>query len=685
MAHYRDALECDPWLAEAHNNLGILLAEGGMFDHAAAHYRKALDSNPRFAEAHNNLGVALAGSDDIDGAEEAYLNALLANPGYAEAHNNLGSLYRTRGDDQRAAEHFRNALAIRPGYAEAHNNLGICLKSAGQLDLAFDHFQKAVAVSPNLAEGRMHLGSMLLARGAHEDAAEHFLAVLRITPDNFDALVNLGRCRLELGHADHALDHFRAAIELRDDPVTALAGAGLALRRLGRTDEAERHFRNALELKPSSVESLVGLGNLLVGVGRAEEAIALFLRAIEIKPNAPQPPNNLGLALGQLGRFDEAIAAFEQALEIAPDYADALNNLGNVQNAAGKFKLAERSYRRAIEIDPESPGAHQNFGMAQLLQGDFARGFDEYEWRWRSVEAPTRPLTQPLWRGEPLAGHGIVVWGEQGIGDEFMLGTVLPDVIAAADHCVFECEHRLVTLFRRSLPGATVIARGNPPAPEATARDVDLQAPLGSLCRWLRRGESEFAPPRAYLVADATKSDACRERYRALGDGLKVGIAWHSKTPRWGLVKSAPLAQWQAVLKVPGVDFFNLQYGDVGQEISAVEEALGVSIHQDREIDQMTDLDGFAAQIDALDLVISISNTTVHIAGALGKPVWTLLPQVPDWRWQLGRTDSLWYPRMRLFRQPAHGAWQPVLENVAAELSGRAAQSELAFSGRRDR
>ena len=256
-----------------------------------------------------------------------------------------------------------------------------------------------------------------------------------------------------------------------------------------------------------------------------------------------------------------------------------------------------------------------------------------------------------------------------------MLGTLLPEIIAAAGHCVFECEHRLVPLFARSLPGATVVPRATPAHGATLAPGIEMQSSLGGLCRYLRLDANKFAQPRGYIRADPDKVAAIRSRYAALGSGLKVGIAWRSKTPRWGVVKSAPLAAWRPLLGLSGAHFVNLQYGDVADELAALESETGVRVHQDGEIDQMASLDDFAAQIDALDLVISISNTTVHIAGALGKPVWTMLPHVPAWRWQLERQDTLWYPAMRLFRQPTHGAWAPLLGTVAkalAELRDRA-------------
>jgi hypothetical protein len=242
---------------------------------------------------------------------------------------------------------------------------------------------------------------------------------------------------------------------------------------------------------------------------------------------------------------------------------------------------------------------------------------------------------------------------------------------------VVEVDARLVPLFARSFARAEVVARRTPPEAHPAPGEVELQVALGSLCRWRRRKAASFASPRAYLAADAAKVAVIRARYRdVLGPGFKVGIAWRSKTPRWGTVKSAPLAAWAPLLREEqqGVRFVNLQYGEVAADLARIEREFGVRVFDDAEIDQMASLDDFAAQVAALDLVISISNTTVHMAGALGCEVWTMVPFVPDWRWQLGREDTLWYPRMRLFRQPAPGAWEPVLAAAAQALARRLAR-----------
>ena len=247
--------------------------------------------------------------------------------------------------------------------------------------------------------------------------------------------------------------------------------------------------------------------------------------------------------------------------------------------------------------------------MLNLLQGDFAAGFEAFQWRWKEagpVNRP-RPFTQSAWDGASLSQKTILVWGEQGVGDEIMFASLLPEIIAAAGHCIVECESRLAPLFARSFPDAAIVARTDRPHPRLRNATIDLQCAAGDACRWLRADRASFAAPTPYLRAALDHTAAWRGRYDKLGDGPKIGIAWHSRTPHWGAIKSTALDQWGAILTCPDVVWINLQYGDRAGELDAVRRALGVTIHHDPTINQFADLDAFAAQTAAVDMVVDLS------------------------------------------------------------------------------
>lgn len=265
-------------------------------------------------------------------------------------------------------------------------------------------------------------------------------------------------------------------------------------------------------------------------------------------------------------------------------------------------------------------------------------------------------------------GKTILVWGEQGVGDEIMFLSLLPELLSATSHCVIECDVRLVPLFARSFPGLEIVANSMPPNSRTKSTDIDVQISMGSLGRLLRPNIQSFRPHEGYLQADADRAKQCRKRYRGSTDTLVVGISWRSGNPKVGKSRTLPLDLWDAVLTQPGIQFVNLQYGDCREELGVYRERTGVDVYQDENVVPLRDMDGFAAQVSTMDLVISIDNSTVHMAGSLGVPVWTLLPFSPEWRWLLEREDSLWYSTMRLFRQNERGAWAAVIDRVGEEL-----------------
>ncbi|MDP6353069.1 MAG: tetratricopeptide repeat protein [Alphaproteobacteria bacterium] len=540
---------------------------------------------------------------------------------------------------------------------------------AGRLPEAESIYRQILEACPNQPVALHMLGVMAHQVKNDDRAVDLITKAVTIKPDYTLAHFNLGIVLGELGRLDEAVASYRTALTIKPDYAEVHSNLGIALVVLGRLDEAVASFRTALAIEPDYVEAHSNLGIALMKLRRLDDAVASFHEALLIKPDFAMAHSNLGLALGELGQLDEAVASHRKALAIEPDYAEAHNNLGIALGELGQSEEAVASHRKALAIKPDYAEAHKNLGLLQLLMGDLQNGWRNYEWRWREPAARPRPFAHPPWEGQDLAGRSILVWGEQGVGDQIMLASVLPEVVEAAAHCTIECEHRLVPLFERSFAGAHVVRATTPPDPATAVAGIDFQCTLGGLPRWLRRTGDSFAAPKPYLAADPAASAAIRARYDRRGPAPKIGIAWRSITPRWGNIKTSPLAHWDPILSQGGVEFVNLQYGDCAADLAQIERRLGVTVIDDTTIDQMASVDDFAAQIDALDLVVSISNSTVHVAGALGKPVWTMLPYAPDWRWQLGRSDTLWYPNMRLIRQPRFGDWESVFAQVAADLA----------------
>ncbi|MBP2316536.1 tetratricopeptide repeat protein [Azospirillum soli] len=532
--------------------------------------------------------------------------------------------------------------------------------------------QDTQPISP--ATARLATGRDRFLAGEWERAEELCRRILAEQPEDEEAAHLLGMVALHDGRVPEALTLFGRAATLRPDYAQAHGNRAAALRRLGRYGEARAACRHALSLAPAESALLHNLGAMLREFGLEREAAAVFRRLIRLAPHNAAGYHGLADSLRKGGGLDEAISAYRTLIALHPGAAPAHGNLGIMLQFQSRLDEAKRCYARALAIDPGYAEARSNLGSAQLLTGELAAGWVNHAARWNTAENAATRFDSPLpsWDGSTLGGKRLLAWGELGVGDEILLAGMIPDLAARGIGCVLETAPRLVPLFARSFPDVEVVPRQTPPHPATAWSDLAAQSSLGDLGRWLRPDFAAFPRRHRYLAADPERVAALRSRYRAMAGGDRlVGISWHSANPTHRDFKSAPLPLWKPVLNLPGITFIDLQYGDRSADLEAVRRDQDVSIIHDEMIDPLTDLDGFAAQVGALDLVISISNTTVHVAGALGVPVWTLLARQTGflWCWFIEREDSPWYPSMRLYRQAEANDWAPVFERVRRDLS----------------
>jgi tetratricopeptide (TPR) repeat protein len=546
---------------------------------------------------------------------------------------------------------------------------------AGDLAAAEAVYRELLARRPDHGEALFLLGTLHVQRGAPLEAVALLERAAARQPRHDAALYNLGIARQNTGAHDLAIRCFEQ-LAARAPSADAWNNLGVSLQALGRLDEARAAFRKALALDAAHPLAHANLACVLNALDEPQEAERHARAALARKPDHAPAHNHLASALRAQGRHEEARASLEQALRFRPDYAEAWFNLGILHQDKNELDDALRCYDRAIALAPHDAIAHLNRANVLLLSGDFARGWVEYDWRFIAHRTPRRPLPWPLWDGSPLAGKRLLVCAEQGVGDEIMFASCFPELLRSAARCVIECDRRLAPLFRRSFPGAEIVGgkvekgiREDTTARLTALGPFDFQAAMGDPPRYLRPDPARFPRVQGYLQPDPGLLAKWRARYDALGPGRKIGISWRGgRTGAQQRLRSIALTDWRNILAIPGVHFVNLQYGDTQTERQRVKELLCVNVHHWEDSDPLADLDDFAAQIAALDLVISIDNATVHLAGALGVATWVLLPLAPDWRWLLGRDDTPWYPNLRLFRQPAPGAWDAVLSRVAQAL-----------------
>ena len=465
------------------------------------------------------------------------------------------------------------------------------------------------------------------------------------------------------GAVGAAAPHASLALETpRPTAITpdALAARGIDAHRRGDIEAAERDYRAALAAAPDHATALHYLGVIHYQRNHIAEALPLLERAVALVPEEPEFHNNLGLALAAADRTDEAIARYRHALARKPDLATAWNNLGLALQAANELEQAATAFREALRIAPEFAQAHWNLSLALLVTGQYAAGWREYEWRLRAQTfGATAASPAPRWQGEDLANRTILLSAEQGLGDALQFARFAAPLSSRGARVIVRAPDALSAILA-SAPGVAAVLRAADPLPAH-----DFLLPLLSVPGVLGTDERSIPATVPYLAAAAADTAALAPELAATRGTLRVGISWagnpqHVNDRR----RSCPLATLAPLIELPGITWFSLQKGDGEDQIAHVPAAARI-----RLLDARNDFARKAALIDALDLVISVDTGNAHLAGALGKPLWILLPAAPDWRWGLRRTDCPWYPTARLFRQPRAGDWASVVADVRAALA----------------
>jgi tetratricopeptide (TPR) repeat protein len=537
-------------------------------------------------------------------------------------------------------------LAAQPENGDAHHALGLIRmrqarwpEAAGLLQSARKSDPERPEFSRNLLHALNGLAKSETGKGAYSEARAALQLALNCQPGDTDFLCRMAFVLSRMGRAHEALAAAQLAAKGAPELAEPEDKAGLAYLAMGKTGLAVKAFGRALERDPDYAAAHVNLGNARLGEGEA----------------------------------GEAAGHYEQAIALDPGNAQAFSNLGLARAAQHRWTEAEGALRQAVAADPEFPEAHFNLSRILLMQGNYQEGWIENEWRWKCPDFPStwRQFPYPHWRGEPLNARTILVWGEQGIGDEIMFANPIADLLGSGAKLVLESNDRLVPIFQRSFPDALVVARSDPPDAAIAAASPDWQAPLASLCTYYRNSKISFAANRGrYLEPDPVRSAELRRRYSALGSGLNIGICWRSGNPIVGVERSAPLGLWREILTRAGCNFVSLQYGETAADTEAARIAYGADIYVDEEVNPLTNAEDWFAQVAAMDLVISVDNSTIQVSGAQGIPTFTLLSHAPEWRFGLAGDGHDWHPSLRVFRQSQPGRWEDVFERLA-EAFGR--------------
>jgi len=608
----------------------------------------------------------------------------------ALSHYHSGSL-------QKSILLCQGVLQEHPGNIEALNLLGLSRQGRQEYDLSIPCFEKIILLSPDKALGFFNLantyyalrklneadlnyqmaagrdssddrifnnwGTVLRDKGALEEAVSCFQKAIQLNPDNANAYHNLGNVLTDLGRIEGAIRCYQKSVEINPSNKVHYKSLGNALREKGELEEALNILSLALDRFPEDPEIHYSLGAALKAKGQLDEAAKCYRKAIQLNPDLSETYYNLGNVFKEQGQFEAAKEQFQKALQLDPRFAEAYNNLGATFKETGKINDALLMYRKALEIKPDFAEARWNMGLTCLLSGNFIEGWEGYEWRWEKPDYKKyqRSFSKPLWNGEDISGFCILLHAEQGYGDTLQVIRYVPLVAARNVRVFVECPRDLKNLISGIDGISRVVARGEP-LPE-----FDFHCPLMTLPKIFGTTLETIPQTIPYLGVDMDLVKTWQTRIKSEVMKFKVGLAWsgnpehqNDRNRSCALEILSPLAQ------VKNVQFFSLQKGRGSQEAKRPVQGLGMI----DLTDQIQDFSDTAALIENLDLVVSVDTAVAHLAGTMGKRVWTLLPYSPDWRWLLGREDSPWYPTMHLYRQPRPGDWTAVIQRATADLEG---------------
>jgi tetratricopeptide (TPR) repeat protein len=648
--------------------------------------RAALAAAPRMVTAWVTLGQALKASSRLDESEHAYAQAIRLDGMNPLARMGMGELMLALGRPQEAIREYELALRKKPALATAQMGIGHALAMMRRYEEALGRYERTLALSPRQAEAHFASGFVLSHLGKPEKAEAHYRLAISLRPDFAAAWMNLGSLLREQGRELYAEAALRRAVELRPDLVSGWINLAILERERRAPEQAEAYLRKAFALNPEQVETQLAWCQFRSSEDDLAGAWEWLRWAMTRDPDNPEVINMHGILLHKERRFEEAIKVFERAEALG--HLAAASNRGNSLLDLNRIDEALRAQELAVERDPASPGARYNLSLTRLRLGDWKQGWQDYEARWRFREVHHAPMIfrQPRWHGEPLEGRRILLHAEQGLGDSIQFCRYAALVAGRGGPIILQVRkpvQRLMASLAVVRSGQAVVAPlgVEPPA-------FDLECPLMSLPAVFGTTVETAPWPGAYLAADPalvlekrTQFPSIRPDDRDAEQSLRVGLAW-AGNPRYRADqrRSVELSTLLPLLRVSGTTWISLQKGPAAGQLASLPGSIFVWDGSSGE----SDLAETAALIATLDLVITTDTCIAHLAGAMAKPVWILLPHLADWRWMHQIETTPWYPTARLFRQSEPGDWAGVLDRVIGELNAlRAAERNQAVHAAR--
>ena len=675
-----------PRHAEIRHALGYVRHLQGRDDASVEELTRAIDLDPRCGSYRNSLAVVLHKTGQFAEAAEQGRAAVDREPGNPAFQFNLGNALKDSGAFAEAVDCYRTALSGHPDDPEILNNLGVALTRADQATEAVALFRRAAALRPDDPQIPYNLGLAHQELGDEEAAFAGFNASLEVDDTYDPAVAATAALHMKRGAIAKAIAIYRHYLQLRPDDYLAMRALAELLRSTGKFDEARRWVTRIGELAPDDPCVARVLAGILTEQDDVDGAIAVLRRVLDTMPGETEAWLDLGRIYILLERFDEAMHCIERAAELEPDSSRLFHLRSLMAEAEGDLAAAGTLQDQCLDRDPDNYMMRAHRGRLHLTAGELEPGFALYEARLEADGNAVDELLAPLWQGEPLEGKKLLIAAEQGVGDEIIFGSCIPDVIDKAASCAIECDPRLVSLFQRSFPNAriqpsqkSVDNRFNIRSYSWLSGDAkpDYAVSLGSLAKWCRPSIDDFPQPGGYLKVDPERVAYWRRRLDALGPGLKVGLCWRSSLA--GLERSrfyTGIEDWAPLFTAPGVVPVNLQYDDCRAELEQVRSEFGAVIHTMPDLDLYNDFENMAAMMRALDVVVSVSTIMPYLAAATGQKAFGVSVG-RDWSF-LGTDRYPWLPDLEPFiRQPGED-WSVVIGEVTRRIAEMAAEAAAA-------
>jgi Tfp pilus assembly protein PilF len=509
-------------------------------------------------------------------------------------------------------------------------------------------------------DNHIRLALRYFQSGNLQQAENIFKNILKKKHNNINALYNLGVLYNQLENYDLATTYIEKLLRINPNNANAYYILGKASHALGHFDKAVDCYRKVINLNPFSALIYYNLGETLQDKGELDEAFIYYKKELDINPDYADAYNNIGIILHSKGQLDEAIRYYEKALMLNPHSENMHNNLGILYKDRGNLNKAIKYYRKALRMNPSQAVIHYGFSMTLLLDGKFEEGLKEYEWRWGTKDflQYTRNYTKPLWDGSNISGKTILLHSEQGIGDTIQFIRYAPLIADKGANVIVDCQGELVPLLK-GVEGIRQFVE------QEKSPEFDIHCPLLSLPLLFNTKLESIPAKIPYIMVDTLLVDKWKDKIANDNAKLKIGLVWAGRPEHKNdRDRSCSLKVFLPIAELGDISLYSLQKGKAAKQ--AQNPPRGMKLLDYTE--EIRDFSDTAALIENLDLIVSVDTSVVHLAGALGKPVWTLLPFAPDWRWLLNREDSPWYPTMRLFRQTAQGDWESVIAKVTDDI-----------------